>query len=91
MQLCFLKTQKYYKSISIKNLIKHHLCRSADIECIIEMIDGCKNNPENPLTINASEHIPSVFTMSTISSFRSIENKHVVYRDKNCMKIFVNF
>ena len=55
------------------------------------MIDGCNNNPENSLTINASEHIPSVFTMSTISSFRSIENKHVVYRDKNCMKIFVNF
>ena len=26
--------------------------------------------------------------MSTISSFRSIENKHDIYRSKNCMKKF---
>ena len=26
--------------------------------------------------------------MSTISSFKSIENKHDVYRGKNCMKTF---
>ena len=35
-----------------------------------------------------SEHIPSGFSMSTISSFRSIENKHDVYRGKDCMKKF---
>ena len=28
------------------------------------------------------------FSMSTISSFRSIENKHDVYRGKDCMKKF---
>ena len=47
----------------------------ADIECIIEKIDGCKNNPENSSTAKVSEHIPSGFSMSTISSFTSIENK----------------
>ena len=26
--------------------------------------------------------------MSTISSFKSMENKHDVYRGKNCMKTF---
>ena len=26
--------------------------------------------------------------MSTISSFKNIENKHDVYRGKNCMKMF---
>ena len=35
-------------------------------------IDGCKNNSENSL----GKHITSVFSMSTISSFRSTENKH---------------
>ena len=50
--------------------------------------NGCKNNPENPSTTNVSEHIPS---MSTISSFRSIENKHDVYRGKGCMKKFCQF
>ena len=29
--------------------------------------------------------------MSTISSFRSIENKHDVYRGKDCMKKFCEF
>ena len=52
----------------------------ADLECIIEKIDGWKNNPENLSTTKVSEHIPSGFSMSTISSFRSIENKHDVYR-----------
>ena len=52
----------------------------ADPECIIEKIDGCKNNPENSSTTKVSEHIPSGVSMSTISSFSSIENKHDVYR-----------
>ena len=50
----------------------------ADLECIIEKIDGCKNNPENSSTAEISEHIPSGFSMSKISSFRSMENKHDV-------------
>ena len=63
----------------------------ADLECIIEKIDGCKNNPENSSTSKVSEHIPSGFSMSTLSSFRSIENKHAIYRGKNCIKkVFVN-
>ena len=58
----------------------------ADFECIIEKIDGCKNNPESSSTTKVSEHVPSRFSMSTISSFRSIENKYDVYRDKDFMK-----
>ena len=52
----------------------------ADLECIIEKIDGCKNNPENSSTTKVSEHIPSGFSMSTISSFRSIETMQDVYK-----------
>ena len=55
----------------------------ADLECIIEKIDGCKKISENVSTIKVSEHIPSGFSIPTISSFRSIENKHDVYRGKN--------
>ena len=55
----------------------------ADLGCMIEKIDGCKNSSS---TKRVSEHIPSGFSMSTISSFRSIENKHDVYRGKDCMK-----
>ena len=63
----------------------------ADLECIIEKVDGCKNNPKNSLTTKVSEHVPSCFPMPTISSFRSIENKHDVYRGKDCMKKFCEF
>ena len=32
----------------------------ADLECIIEKLDGWKNNPENSSTSKVSEHILSV-------------------------------
>ena len=62
-----------------------------DLECIIEKIDGFKNNPENSSTTKVSQHIPSGFSMSTISSFRSTENRNNDYRGKDCMKIFCEF
>ena len=33
-----------------------------DLECIIEKIDGYKNNPENSSTTKVSEYIPSGFS-----------------------------
>ena len=62
-----------------------------DLECIIEKIDGCKNNPENSSTKKVSEHIPLGFSMFKISTFRRIENKHDAYKGKDCMKIFWEF
>ena len=55
----------------------------ADFGCIIEKIDGCKNNPENSSTTKISKHISSGFLMPTLSLFRSIENKHDIYRGKD--------
>ena len=50
----------------------------ADLECIIEIIDWCKNNFDNSSTTKISKQIPSGFSMSTIPSFRCIEKKHDV-------------
>ena len=50
--------------------------------------DGCKSNPEKSCKTKVSEYIWSDFSMSTISSFKDIENKHGVYRGKGCMKKF---
>ena len=36
----------------------------ADLECLIEKIDGCKNNTENSFTTKEGEHIQSGFLMS---------------------------
>ena len=77
-----LELNKYQKSNKAPFVIY------ADLECLIEKTDGCKNNPENSSTTKVSEHIPSDPLLSTIYSFRSIENKHNVNRDKVCMKKF---
>ena len=60
----------------------------ADREYLIEKIDGCKNNPENSSTTKLGERIPSGFSMSTMSTFKCIKNKHDLYRGKDCMKNF---
>ena len=75
-----LKFDQYQKSEKASFIIY------VDLECLIEKIDECKNNPENLSTTKVGEQIPSDFSMSSISSFTSIENKHDVYRRKDCMK-----
>ena len=48
----------------------------------------CKNNTENLSTTKVGEHILSGFSMSIILWFKSIKNKHAVYRGRDCMVIF---
>ena len=50
-----------------------------------EKIGESENILDNSSTTKVSEHIPSGFSMSTIFSFRSVENKHDLYRGKYCM------
>ena len=66
---------QYQKSDKVQFIIY------ADLESIIEKIDGCKNNPENSSSTKASEHILNACNIF-ISSFRSMENKRDVCRGK---------
>ena len=59
-----------------------------DLECLREKIDVCKNHPENSSPTKVGGPIPSGFSMSTISSFENIENKHDVHRGKDWMNKF---
>ena len=77
-----LEFNQYQKSDKVPFIIY------ADLECLIEKIDGCKHNPQNSFTTKVSEHIRSGFPMSTILSFKNIENRHDVNRGKDCMKKF---
>ena len=47
-----LEFHKYQKSNKEKFIIY------ADLECLIEKVDGYKNNPENASTKKVGEHIP---------------------------------
>ena len=68
---------------------------NADLDCLIEKIDGCDNNPENSFTAKVGEHIPSGFSMSTISTFKSIEKTFGAYTEytevKTAYKQFCKF
>ena len=77
-----LELNQYQKSDKVPFVIY------ADLECLIEKIDACKNNPKNSFTTKVSKHIPSDFSMSAISSSKNIENKDGVCRGKDCMKRF---
>ena len=78
---CLLKIIKYYTLLNIKNFIKAPIVIDADLECLIEKIDGCKNNPENSFAAKASKHIPSGFSISMILSFKRIKNKRAGNED----------
>ena len=74
----FVQYQKFDKTFII----------CAHPECLIEKFDKCKNNLENSPTTKVSEHTPSGFSMSTILSFKSIENKHDAFRGTDSMEKF---
>ena len=63
----------------------------ANIESLIKKIDGRANNPENSSTSKIGEHIPRGYSSLTIWVFHRIDNKHTLYRGKNCMKKFCEF
>ena len=60
----------------------------ADIESLIKKTDGCANNPGNSSTTRIGEHISCVYSMSRIWGFDDAEDKHTLYRGKDCMKKF---
>ena len=80
-----LEFSQYQKSDKVPFIIY------ADLQCIIEKTDRFKNNPENSSTTKVSEHIQSASSISTRSLFMSKENKHDVYRGKDCMRKFCEF
>ena len=80
-----LEFNQYHKSNKTPFIIY------ADLESLIKKLDVCKNNSEKSSTTKAGEHILSGFSKITISSFKSIEPKHDVYRGKYCMKKFCEF
>ena len=62
----------------------------ADLECIIEMIDGSKNIHENSSAAKVSKHIPSGFSIN-VYNIKIIGNKNDAYKGKGCMKKFCEF
>ena len=60
----------------------------ADLECLLEKISTCQNNPNESSTTEINKHTPSGYSLFTHCSFGKSKNKLDYYRGKNCMKKF---
>ena len=76
-----LQFNQYMKSDKMPHIIY------ANVESLIKKIDGCANNPEISSTIKIGGHIPYGYSKS-IWAFHHIENKHILYFRKDCIKKF---
>ena len=60
----------------------------ADLECLLEKISTCYNNPEESSTTEINKHTPSGYSLFTHCSFDKTKNKLHYYRGEDCMKKF---
>ena len=60
----------------------------ADLECLLEKIDTCYNNPYLSSTTKINQHTPSGYSIYINCSFDKSNNKLSYYRGEDCMKRF---
>ena len=60
----------------------------ADLECLLEKISTCYNNPEESSTTKINKHTPSGYSIFTHCSFDKSKSKLNYYRGEDCMTKF---
>ena len=60
----------------------------ADLECLLEKMSTCINNPNESSTTKINKHTPSGYSIFTHCSFDESKKKLNYYRCKDCMKKF---
>ena len=60
----------------------------ADLECLIEKMSICINNPNESSTTKINKHEPSGYSIFTHCSFDESKNKLNYHRGEDCMKKF---
>ena len=60
----------------------------ADLECLLEKMDTCENDPNKSSTTKINKHIPSGYSVFTHCSFDESKNKLNYYRGDDCMEKF---
>ena len=84
------ENKKILKYIPGEKSLKVPFIIYADLECLLQKINTCKNNPEKSYTEKKAKHKPSDYSLVTCSSFDKFENERNCYGGKDCMKIFCN-
>ena len=60
----------------------------ADLECLLEKMSTCINNPNESSTTEINKHTPSGYSIFTHCSFNESKNKLNYYRKDDCMNKF---
>ena len=60
----------------------------ADLECLMEKMHSCQNNPEKSYTEKKTKHTPSGYSIFTSCSFDPTKNKLDCYKGEDCMEKF---
>ena len=60
----------------------------ADLECLLEKMSTCYNNPEESSTTKINKHTPSGYSIFTHCSFNKSKSKLNYYRGEDCMTKF---
>ena len=60
----------------------------ADLECLLEKMSTCINDPNESSTTEINKHAPSGYSIFTHCSFDESKNKLNYYRKDDCMKKF---
>ena len=68
--------------------IKHPFIIYSDLECLLEKMSTCHNNPKKASTTKLNEYKPSVYSMFTHCLFDDTKNKLDFYRGKDCIERF---
>ena len=63
----------------------------ADLECLLEKMSTCQNNPNKSSTTKINKHTSSGYSIFTSCSFDESKNKINHYRGDDCMKKFCRF
>ena len=71
-----------------EKLLKVPFIIYADLECLLEKIDTCQNNPQKSYTEKKAKHKPSGYSRVTYCSFDKSKTEWSHYRGKDCMEIF---
>ena len=59
-----------------------------DLECLLEKMSTCINNPNKSSTTKISKHTPTSYSIFTHCSFDKSKNKLNYFRGKDCEKVF---
>ena len=77
-----IKYNQGEKSIKLPFVVYAHL------ECLLQKMSTCYNNPEESSTSKINKHTPSGYSIFTHCSFDKSKNKLNYYRGEDCMTKF---